>query len=109
MRCQLRPAQASCEAVDQSVDTHAVTTKFDERHRQCIRVVMLLRQVVDKDISMAVDAHRCPWASSKMNLYFFNPVDSANCSTMAHVMIHDLHGACNWSANLGTYVNGTSL
>ncbi len=95
MRCQLRPAQASCEAVDQSVDTHAVTTKFDERHRQCIRVVMLLRQVVDKDISMAVDAHRCPWASSKMNLYFFNPVDSANCSTMAHVMIHDLHGACN--------------
>ena len=81
----------------QSVDTNAVTTKLDERHRQSICTVMTLRQVVDKDISMAVDAHRCPWQSSKMNLYFFNPVDSASCSTMAHGEFHDLHSACKCS------------
>ena len=61
-------------------------------------MVMLLSQVLGIDISMAADAHRCPWASSKMNLYFFNPVDSASCSTTAHVMFHIMHGACDCSA-----------
>ncbi len=75
-----------------------MTPKFDGFPRQCICMVTLLRQVLDTDISMAVEAHRCPRASSKMNLYFFKPVDSASCSTTAHVMFHDLHGACECSA-----------
>ncbi|KAA6421688.1 MAG: hypothetical protein FRX49_08299 [Trebouxia sp. A1-2] len=54
--------------------------------------------VLVEAVSMAVEAHLCPWASSKMNLYFFNPVDSASCSTMAQVMFHVLHGARNCSA-----------